>query len=47
MALLTTAIDIHNTAGKLADLRRRAEESLHPVNQGVTVFGGSLGEVYG
>jgi propionyl-CoA carboxylase beta chain len=24
-------IDIHTTAGKLADLRRRAEETLHPV----------------
>ena len=24
-------IDIHTTAGKLADLRRRAEEALHPV----------------
>jgi DNA-binding transcriptional ArsR family regulator len=28
--LPTTAIDIHTTAGKLADLHRRAEESLRP-----------------
>ena len=26
-------IDIHTTAGKLADLRRRAEETLHPVGE--------------
>ncbi|MBI3690230.1 MAG: methylmalonyl-CoA carboxyltransferase, partial [Mycolicibacterium aromaticivorans] len=26
-------IDIHTTAGKLADLRQRAEESLHPVGE--------------
>nr|MCH9669053.1 methylmalonyl-CoA carboxyltransferase [Actinomycetes bacterium] len=26
-------IDIHTTAGKLADLQRRAEESLHPVGE--------------
>ena len=26
-------IDIHTTAGKLADLRKRAEESLHPVGE--------------
>lgn len=26
-------IDIHTTAGKLADLRRRAEEMLHPVGE--------------
>ena len=24
-------IDIHTTAGKLADLRKRTEETLHPV----------------
>src|SRR5215212_8960532 len=27
------AIDIHTTAGKLADLRRRAEQTLHPVGE--------------
>ena len=26
-------IDIHTTAGKLADLRRRSEETLHPVGE--------------
>ena len=26
-------IDIHTTAGKLADLRRRAEEAMHPVGE--------------
>src|SRR6201993_4606969 len=26
-------IDIHTTAGKLADLRRRTEETLHPVGE--------------
>jgi propionyl-CoA carboxylase beta chain len=26
-------IDIHTTAGKLADLRKRAEETLHPVGE--------------
>ena len=26
-------IDIHTTAGKLADLRKRAEEALHPVGE--------------
>ena len=31
MVLLTTANDIHTTAGKVADLRRSAEESLRPV----------------
>ncbi|KKW65130.1 methylmalonyl-CoA carboxyltransferase [Mycolicibacterium elephantis] len=29
----THEIDIHTTAGKLADLRRRAEETLHPVGE--------------
>src|SRR3954469_1497253 len=29
----TTDIDIHTTAGKLADLRKRAEETLHPVGE--------------
>ena len=28
-----THADIHTTAGKLADLRRRAEETLHPVGE--------------
>ena len=27
------AIDIHTTAGKLEDLRRRTEETLHPVGE--------------
>src|SRR6187455_1853649 len=26
-------VDIHTTAGKLADLKRRAEETLHPVGE--------------
>ncbi len=26
-------VDIHTTAGKLADLRKRAEESKHPVGE--------------
>ena len=26
-------IDIHTTAGKLADLRKRTEETLHPVGE--------------
>ena len=26
-------IDIHTTAGKLADLRKRAEETVHPVGE--------------
>ena len=26
-------IDIHTTAGKLADLRKRSEETLHPVGE--------------
>jgi propionyl-CoA carboxylase beta chain len=29
-----TEPDIHTTAGKLADLRKRAEETLHPVGEG-------------
>jgi propionyl-CoA carboxylase beta chain len=28
-------IDVHTTAGKLADLRRRSEETLHPVGEKV------------
>ncbi len=28
-------IDIHTTAGKLADLRKRAQETLHPVGEEV------------
>ena len=28
-------IDIHTTAGKLADLRKRTEETLHPVGEAV------------
>ena len=31
--MTTTEPDIHTTAGKLADLRRRAEETLHPVGE--------------
>src|SRR3954471_25013972 len=29
----THEIDIHTTAGKLADLRKRTEETLHPVGE--------------
>src|SRR5258707_9738402 len=28
-------VDIHTTAGKLADLRKRTEETLHPVGEAV------------
>ena len=31
--MTTTEPDIHTTAGKLADLRARAEETLHPVGE--------------
>ncbi|WP_078308689.1 MULTISPECIES: acyl-CoA carboxylase subunit beta [unclassified Mycobacterium] len=31
--MTTTEPDIHTTAGKLADLRRRSEETLHPVGE--------------
>ena len=58
-------LDVHTTAGKLADYRRRTDEAVHAgsaravekqhakgkkvcvFSQDVTVFGGSLGEVYG
>jgi hypothetical protein len=32
-------VDIHTTADKLADLRRRAEETLHPVGEAAVETG--------
>src|ERR671916_521733 len=48
----TGAPDPHTTAGKLADLYRRIDTAVHTdatavERQHATVFGGSLGEVYG
>src|SRR6202012_2150793 len=38
-------IDIHTTAGKLAELRKRSEETLHPVGQGAVDKGHEKGKL--